>query len=197
MHSPKEADEFELAPRITAGQYKVWAQASPPCRAQIANMIKARFGSRFLEPVMMSDRVKGGFAAIALSCLAIQALDSFRNGNAESNTAAALQRFIRDNPEFLAMRGYEHAFYSNVRNALHHQAETRKGWRIHISGPVFEPTSKVVGAQSFVDGFRSTLSRYCLEIEHSNDDSPVWKRLVVKMGHVLKTCDSEAGVVGV
>lgn len=150
-------------------------------------MVKMRFESRFLEPVMCGERVRGGFAALALCCLAIQALDSFRHGNAESNTAAAVRRFIRDNLEFVALRGHEYAFYLNIRNALHHQAETRNGWRIHISGPVFEPTSKVVGAQAFVDGFRSALSRYCEEIAQSNDESQVWKRFVEKMKHVLQS----------
>ena len=91
-------------------------------------MVRRRFEARFIEPVTDGDRVRGGFAALALCCLGIQALQSFRSGKRSSNTKGAIDKFIRDNKEFSSLRGHEAAFYNNIRNALHHQAQTR--WRL-------------------------------------------------------------------
>lgn len=191
MKSSKLRDQYLLAPGVTVANYLAFAAANPPDRPSIAAMVKRRFEARFIEPVCDSGRVRGGFAAMVLCCTAIQALQSFRSGAAGSNTAGAIDKFIRDNHEFNSLRGHEHDFYEHVRNALHHQAQTTGGWRINLSGPVFSAHSMSIGAQAFVDGFVEALGRYCSELERTNDASPLWAALIRKMNFVMETCDAE------
>jgi hypothetical protein len=162
-------------------------------------MVRRRFEARFIEPVTDFEpltkkrRVRGGFAALALCCLGIQALQSFRSRKDKSDTAADLKKFIRDNNEFSALRSHERGFYDNIRNALHHQAQTRGGWRINKSGPVFDLSSLSIGAQKFVDGFLAALDRYCTELEKTTDESELWKSFLIKMKYIVKSCDAEPG----
>ena len=195
LHKP--SNQYSLAPDISVARYYQLRDADSPNRTELAKMVRRRFESRFIEPVSdaVSDgwHVRGGFAALALCCLAIQALQSFRSGKAASNTAGAIERFIKDNKEFWSLRGHEHAFYINIRNALHHQAQTAGGWRINLSGPVFNPVSLSIGAQKFVNGFLAALGRYCTELEQTTNESRLWKNFLTKMNAIIDACDNEAG----
>jgi hypothetical protein len=187
----KPSDKHLVAPGVTVACYRKLLGTDSPNRTELASMVRRRFESRFVEPVCCNGTVRGGFAALALCCLAIQALQSFRSGAAQSNTERAIEKFIRGNAEFNSLRGHEHAFYVNVRNALHHQAQTDGGWRINLSGPVFEPNSLSIGAQKFVQGFLTALGRYCSELAQTTNASPLWKSFLDKMEAIIKACDSE------
>jgi hypothetical protein len=193
MPSRKPSQKYLLDPEISVGRYKELLDGDSPDRVELAKMVRRRFEARFIEPVSDDGRVRGGFAALALCCLAIQALQSFRSGRPASNTAGAIERFIRDNKEFSSLRGHEHAFYINIRNALHHQAQTAGGWRINLSGPVFNPTSLSIGAQKFVDGFVAALGRYCTELKETTNESRLWKNFLTKMNAIIEACDNEPG----
>lgn len=189
----KPSRHYFLAPGSSVARYDDLLDGDCPNRTELAKMVQRRCEARFIEPVTCGGRVRGGFAALALCCLAIQALQSFRSGEPASNTASAIRRFIRDNKEFSSLRGREHNFYINIRNALHHQAQTAGGWRINLSGPVFSPTSLSIGAQKFIDGFLAALRRYCTELEQTTNESPLWKSFLDKMNAIKETCDNEAG----
>jgi hypothetical protein len=193
MISSKKPQKYLLAPDVSVALYKEWVNSEQKNRAEIAKMVRHRFEARFIAPVSCDGRVRGGFAALALCCLAIQALQSFRSGQENSNTSSSIKKFIKDNKEFASLRGHEQNFYDNVRNSLHHQAQTKGGWRINLSGPVFNPNSLSIGAQKFVNGFRSALYRYCGELEQTTDDSPLWLSFISKMDSIIRACDSEAG----
>ena len=193
MSSRKSSHQYLLAPRVTVSRYKELVEATPPDRNALAKMVRRRFEARFIEPVTDGERVRGGFATLALCCLGIQALQSFRSGKPNSNTNGAIKKFLKDNKEFSSLRGHETAFCNNIRHALHHQAQTDGGWRINISGPVFSPSSLSIGAQKFLDGFTDALARYCSELEATTDESPLWMSFLNKMKFVIRTCDAEAG----
>lgn len=193
MSLRKRSKEYLIAPGISVASYDKLLNADSPNRAELAKLVRRRFEARFIEPVTEGGRVRGGFAAVALCCLAIQALQSFRSGAPASNTASAIQKFIRDNQEFISLRGFEHDFYTNIRNALLHQAQTAGGWRINHSGPVFDPISLSIGAQAFVNGFVAALGRYCSELEQTTNDSPLWRSFLIKMKAIIKACDNEGG----
>ena len=187
----KSSKQYLLAPGISVAHYEQLRKIAN--RTALAHIVRRRFEARFIEPVLDNGRVRGGFAALALCCLAIQALQAFRTGEACSNTLAAIKNFIRDNKEFSSLRRHELAFYNNIRNGLHHQAQTRGGWRINISGPVFNPNSLSIGAQKFVDGFVAALARYCSELEQTDDESGLWRNFLKKMNDVIDSCDNEPG----
>lgn len=193
MTTRKPSHGYLLAPGVTVARYQELLDTDPPNRKELANMVRRRFEARFIEPVCDGGRVRGGFAALTLCCLAIQALQSFRSGKPASNTAGTIQKFIRDNKEFNSLRGREHDFYINIRNALHHQAQTAGGWRINLSGPVFNPDSLSIGAQKFVEEFLTALGRYCNELEQTTNGSPLWHNFLNKMNAIIKACDNEAG----
>ena len=193
MTTRKPSSRHLLAPGVTVARYLELLGTEPPNRPAIAEMVCSRFEARFIAPVCDGGKVRGGFAALALCCLGIQALQSFRSGRGASNTAAAIETFIKGNAEFNSLLGHEYDFYVNIRNALLHQAQTAGGWRINLSGPVFNSTSLSIGAQKFVEGFKVALARYCAELELTDNDSPLWKSLLRKMDAIIEACDAEGG----
>jgi len=191
--SRKSANSYFLAPGVTVGRYKALVKSAPPDRKALAEMVRRRFAARYIDPITDEGRPRGGFAAIALCCLAIQALHCFRNRRHSSNFRAAMETFVKENQEFASLRGCEGDFCKNVRDALHHQGQTDGGWRINLAGPVYSRLTLSVGAQNFLKGFNAALDRYCVELEASSDTSSVWKNFVEKMEMVIGACDFESG----
>src|SRR5687767_12244951 len=66
-----------LAGEITIGQYADMVKQQN--REQIAELIRLRFKERYLEPILDNPK-RHGFAMLAVCCLMIEALESFRNG---------------------------------------------------------------------------------------------------------------------
>jgi hypothetical protein len=91
-----------------------------------------------------------GFAMLAIDCLLIDTLQSFREGRTSSNEARSTKAFIdflverpRFAPEFVS-RSRAREFVDNVRNGLLHDGETRGGWRVRQgfpNGKVLEKTA--------------------------------------------------------
>lgn len=90
-----------------------------------------------------------GFAVMALSCLVIDALQAFREGRDSENpaifdclrkqpaTAKSFKDFLAGSRHFRSdfTRTIAGRFSQDVRNALLHNAETRKGWLIAGTNP--------------------------------------------------------------
>jgi hypothetical protein len=101
-----------------------------------------RIQSRLLEPTnRLSNATDSadlgfGFAMLALDCLLIDTIQSFREGRlkgSEARTAKAFVDFFRASArlsvEFQSRRVIDE-FYDAIRCGLMHDGETRKGWRI-------------------------------------------------------------------
>ena len=70
-------DNTKLSSSVTVKEYRSLKKTKD--RESIANLIKERFYERYVEP-FESNHAKHGFSMIAIGCLMVEALHSFKNG---------------------------------------------------------------------------------------------------------------------
>jgi hypothetical protein len=92
-------------------------------RAKITAMIHLRFTERYLDPALDGEN-RNGFLIMAVGCLTVEALESFRNGwkDTTRKSEAAFCSFFQTHDEFKALRAVAHDFYRAVRCGILHQS---------------------------------------------------------------------------
>src|SRR6266852_3332207 len=114
-----------LAGEITAREYAALVKGKN--RAAIAELIQRRFEERYLDPILDSPSTHG-FAMIAICCLMVETLESFRHGWKDTadrgKSEGAFCSFFQAHDEFRDLRPLAHEFYRAVRCGILHQAET-------------------------------------------------------------------------
>lgn len=185
-HDPADT---ELASEFTVRDYEKSRDQKPPDRKAIAEAIRRRFTDRYITPVRGKN--KHGFTMMAVSCLMIEALESFRQGweTSEGRSKAAFCFFFDTNEPFKDFRGHAQAFYINVRCGILHQAETTGGWRIRRdSSPLFDSTTLTVNANHFLSGLEQVLADFCDALKTADWNSPEWKRVRNRMNAIVRHC---------
>jgi hypothetical protein len=192
----------ELATGFTVNDYKTArGKASTDAQAKngIADAILLRFKERYIKPAN-DPKCKHGFTMMAISCLMIEALESFRRGWKDSNNRSevAFCYFFNTNDGFKELQGYCEQFYKNVRCGILHQAETTGGWKItrnQKNVPFFDSESLTINAQNFLDKLSEVLTRFCDELKKAEWDSQEWKNVVRKMDALCKNCNRPGTVI--
>ena len=176
-------------PRTTAGRLQDLLSAHDTI--SIADFVRGRFEERYFNPVvaMRSDQ-KNGFLIMALSCLTLEALESYRRGwpSTERHTKAAFRGFLEREAQFAVFAGSAMEFYKHVRCGVLHQGETSGGWKIRRSGLLFDELLLVVNATAFHRTLHSCLVDYTNELKASPYRSPIWKAARKKLASVLNNC---------
>jgi hypothetical protein len=158
-------------------------------KERIADFILSRFAERYITPIESSNQ-KHGFCTMAISCLMVEALESFRMGRRDSNRKSkkTFQDFFDRDPELKAIPAGE--FYRHVRCGILHQAETTGGWKILRVGPLFDQPSLTINATKFHRRLRDILIEYCSELRKENWDSAIWIACRKKIAAVIQNCAS-------
>jgi len=143
----------------------------------IANFVKERFMERYITPMRVDPKKKNGFTTMAVSCLLIEALESFYRGRADSNgkSQRAFCNFFDRNKGFRSFHGLGQSFYKNVRCGILHQGETTGGWHIRRDGVIFNKKAKTINAKLFHDEIEIVLKNYCEELRGSAWSAPISK----------------------
>ena len=140
----------ELASGFTVGRYhdvrpSLLVNDAAAWKEVIAAIVR-RIEERYLAPIRDLERhddeplrqrpTRAGFAIVALDCLLIDTIQSFREGRSETAEISSSRSF----EEFLSAPAFSDfsnkdrgSFFQNVRNALLHNGETRSNWKIRIS----------------------------------------------------------------
>src|SRR6266508_6503510 len=122
--------DAELASKYKVSNY--WSDVEAKNRSAIADAIHRRFSERYLKPISSSST--HGFTKLAVGCLMIEALQSFRRGWRETigrgQGELAFCSFFDGHDQFALFRGHARDFYKGIRCGILHQAETSLGWRI-------------------------------------------------------------------
>ncbi|MGB6194056.1 MAG: gamma-glutamylcyclotransferase family protein [Terracidiphilus sp.] len=139
----------ELASDFTVGCYEKLRQrltVTPPdddAWRKVVCAMQRRIEERFLRPIQELARFddedvlpfRPGFAILALDCLLIDTIQSFREGRAETgevSPAVSFKAFLKS-PRFANFKSKDRGdFFGYVRNAILHNGETRKDWKIRI-----------------------------------------------------------------
>jgi hypothetical protein len=183
-----DPEEVELASGFTVHDYKL--SLASQSRDRIAEAIRKRFSERYINAARADTPFKHGFTMMAISCLMIEALESFRQGWITSNgrSKAAFCFFFDHADEFSPFRGYAEQFYINVRCGILHQAETTGAWRIMRIGPMFDSGTLTVNAALFLESLQRVLNAFCDQLKTAAWDSDEWKRILKKMDAICANC---------
>jgi hypothetical protein len=188
------ARTVELATNFTVGDYLDSCALDPPDQARIAEGIHRRFLERYLKPITASTR--HGFTMMAVACLMIEAIESFRRGWPDTNQRGAGEHafcsFFDAHDSFAPFRGHAREFYKGVRCGILHQAETTLGWRIRRDGELLEIDGPIrtVNATKFVKALREALDSYRDRLKAGAWDDELWMSLRRKMQRVCANCIS-------
>jgi hypothetical protein len=174
-----------LARGFTIREYEAAKRSSPPEKTRIAQAIKRRFVDRYLDPAQAKPN---GFTMMAVSCLMIEALESFFQGwpTTDGKSQRAFQKFFDRVEAFREFRSHHAAFYRHVRCGILHQAETTAGWRVRRDGPLFNQACMTINAKALVEALQAELSRFYDELEELPWESPQWARVIAKMDSIVE-----------
>jgi len=177
-----------LADEITIRRYRDMVRRKD--RNAIANLLPKRFEERYLDPILDSPK-RHGFAVLAIGCLMVEALESFRQGwpTTDRKSEAAFCGFFQNHEQFRDLQPVAHEFYRAVRCAILHQAETTHGWRVRSkSGPLLEQDGDVhwINASEFAQRLRAVLDAYCETLQTSDWHSVAWKHARQKLQSICK-----------
>jgi hypothetical protein len=194
------ARRVELASGFTVGDYLDAVDARN--RDVIAQGIYRRFTERYLDPVSGPAAKRHGFTMMAIACLMIEALESFRRGWLDTSQHGqgeqAFCSFFDAEGAFAPFRGHVRDFYKGVRCGILHQAETTLGWRIRRDGDLLSVDAgiRTVNATKFVRALRKALDKYRDALKTAAWDDESWVLLRKKMDRVCSNCASKPpGVV--
>tara|TARA_R110002096_G_scaffold177963_2_gene354724 strand:+ start:832 stop:1380 length:549 start_codon:yes stop_codon:yes gene_type:complete len=177
-----------LSKNVTIGAYQDLEHAAD--RIALSNFMLERFTERYVTPMRVDPTQKNGFTIMAISCLMIEALESFYQGwpNSKNKSQLAFCQIFDRNQSFSFLRGYSSEFYIHVRCGILHQAETTGGWHIRRKGSVFEESEKKINAKLFHDKVEEVLKLYCNDLSQSEWSSKIWVNFRKKMRAVCKNC---------
>lgn len=181
-------DDIELARAYSVVRYR--SLEAKRDKREIARLILRRFTDRYVAPVLARGNVKHGFATMAIACLMIEALESFRQGWSESKgrSKMAFRAFLEAHEDFAELRNHAEEFYFNVRCGILHQAEVTGGWRILRRGVLFDSRSRAINATVFMRRLSRALKRYCRELDAAGWDDNIWFRCRTKMDALCRNC---------
>lgn len=182
--------DTELARGFTIRDYERARDSQPPDRTAIAEAIHHRFMERYIAPV--SGPPRHGFTIMAVSCLMIEALESFRQGweHTDRRSRDAFCLFFSGVEPFRVLESYAGTFYDNVRCGILHQAETTDGWRIRRdSSPLLDPVARTINAEQFLEALRQVLQEFCDHLKQANWNGPEWTNVRKKMDAIIRNCN--------
>jgi hypothetical protein len=193
---PNEYVLSEYPVRTTVGDVRtLLSQGDENAKGRLIDIIYHRLNRRYLLPMShIPLTYKSGFLMMASACLLIEALQSFREGREYTKERGAgeacFRKFFTEIDGFQPFAPHAHDFYVNVRCGILHQAETYQGWGIRRDkgGPLFDPKSKVINANSFLNALSRSLEQYCDGLRSANGNSLQWKAAKTKLAFICNHC---------
>jgi hypothetical protein len=184
---PTNPDATELASGFAVADYN--RAVCNEDRHAIAEAIRRRFTERYILPVSES-KAKHGFTIMAICCLMIESLESFREGwkSSDGRDKEAFRFFFAREAAFAAFIGYEDYFHRNVRCGILHQGETYHGWKIVRSGVLFDQTTRTINAALFLRKLKGLLDDFCDGLKVADWKSDEWKAINRKMRALCFNC---------
>jgi hypothetical protein len=181
----RDLEDVLLATNFSVAHYR--GAVADKDKKKIAGFVERRFRERYIRPV--SGYGRHGFAIMAICCLMIESLISFRRGwsASEEKGDRVFAEFFRTNDPFKPLEAVAKHFYGHVRNGLLHQAETTGNWRIRRNGGrLFDQETKTIEADRFRDAVDDALRSYCMELRTEDWESSIWISLRRKLDSICR-----------
>lgn len=162
-------------------------------KAEIAKFFVERFAERYITPINAAGKKKKhGFCTMAVSCLMIEALESFWNGwrdtNERNKGKLAFCQFFQRTPALSDFWGMVPEFYKHVRCGILHQAETTGGWTINRNGSLFDKNRLSIDATKFHRVIEASLLAHAMLLKTEDRNSERWEKFRKKMEYVCDNC---------
>jgi hypothetical protein len=189
--TPKNIDDFLLTETVTVGQARQWMKAKDDdAKNNLIKLIYHRFYNRYVKHLHQID---SGFLKMAVSCLMIETLESFRQGKKNTKGKGVGQNMFRDffkieDRLFPDFKNIASDFYSSIRCGILHQAETTNAWRILRKDALLDKTNKTINASRFVKALDKSLDNYVVSLQREGFDSTIWKNALFKIEDVCANC---------
>ena len=136
---------------------------------------------------------KNGFSIMAVSCLLIEAYETFRQGwpSSDNKSALAFCYFFDREDHFEVFRGHLQGFYEHVRCGILHQGETTGGWKLTRADgkPLFEHCERTVHASKFHALLVEVIDEYCALLNREPTTSDTWRKFKRKLKATLQNCE--------
>lgn len=177
------SDLTKLSSSTTVARYRELEASNS--REEIGKFLIERFDERYFRPIEDSPS-RHGFAALAISCLVIETLESFYQGRPDTRNASAQmfrEFFGRDTP--LKPLGEGDWFYRDIRCGILHQSESRGGWKVRQKGKLVDSKEKAINASAILRSLKRAVAQYA---ENIRTDDELWKNLKKKMHAVCSNC---------
>jgi len=188
----KDINDFKLTAKVSVGQAKAWiAAADESAKISLLELIEHRFINRYLKHLNHPD-IDGGFFKMAICCLMIETLESFKQGKPNTKGISEdifVAFFESEQQAFPNFNSISNDFYKSIRCGILHQAETTNAWRIHTKGPLLDTANRIINATAFVKALELTFKIYLESLRESNLADAVWKRAIVKIESICKNCE--------
>jgi hypothetical protein len=175
-------------------------------KGHIIDFLRVRHEERFFDPIRhltSSCNKQGfGFAIMALCSLLIETIQCYRYGLASTNQGelsrlgipraewkdgrtAFSDFFLAQQHLFPDVDGPD--FYSNIRNGLLHQAQTKGGWKIKTDCHLLcNPTDKIIDRDKFSKALMEAFEGYLRELERHEWTDEIWVKAVNKLSCLVK-----------
>jgi hypothetical protein len=163
-------------------------------RTRIAQLIQLRFRERYLDPALDNPK-RHGFAMLAVCCLMVEALESFRNGwkgtqGIKGGCEAAFRSFFEAHDQFKDLRPVASEFFKHVRCGILHQAETTGQWTVNRSSELFSSIDgqRRVSASEFGKRLRAVLNEYTDGLAQADWRDAAWTNARRKLRSICRNC---------
>ncbi len=190
-------EETELVMGFTVADYHTAIKDKD--RDKIADAIHRRFRERYLDPVSDPKAPRHGFTMMAIACLMIEALESFRRGWPDTSQRGqgkhAFCSFFDTHSAFAPFRGHARDFWKGVRCGILHQAETTLGWRIRRDTSnllTVTPGARIINATLFIQALGNALDAYRDALKAAPWGHDLWECLQRKMKRVCANCNRKS-----
>jgi len=191
----KKIEDFLLTEKVTVGQAKQWMKVKDEkSKSHLIDLIHHRFFNRYVKHLKDID---SGFLKMAISCLMIETLESFRQGKKDTKErGVGLQMFkdffATEEKLFPGFKDIAADFYYSIRCGILHQAETTNAWRILRKDDLLDKTNKAINATKFVKAVEKSLDSYVDSLKTNDFNAKIWEKALFKIENVCENCKASS-----
>jgi hypothetical protein len=176
------------------GDYKAWEQLPDGGWVHKPAFLLQRIGERYIYPIeKLSPADKNGFMIMAVSCLMMETLESFYQGwgSTKNRSKECFDLFFKRQLRFQGIQneGLAERFYYEVRCGILHLGETKSGWKVIRSGPMFDRGSLTLNGTAFHRQVALALKDYCNDLTTHPPGSSIRNNFDKKMKVVIANCE--------
>lgn len=188
----KDIANFLLTGDITVGQARQWMQnRDDGAKTKLIELIHHRFYNRYVKHL---DGIDSGFLKMAVSCLMIETLESFRQGKKDTKGKGIGMKMFKDFFEiekelFPGFKDIGEDFYSSIRCGILHQAETTNAWKILRKDALLDKSKRTINATKFTKALEKALSKYVDSLKSSDFSTIIWKNALLKIEDICQNCN--------